>query len=346
MREGTFNGGTIKYPDEIAFAFNSFVIELTNSNKGDVTIDITNVDNERTYSDKRVYYGGSFRVELSRYIQLLFDRPGYDSGGEKLSDTSINVQIDVKENSTIFTFNVVCVWGSIEPGEAFNEGKTVRWFKHFPQTVSMFIPVGAELQYKYDQASFQKYPEGKVGEVNHVVLGSLFPEDATLAMLKVTGDSVGSVWDYTFDYTFNVRISSETILNIKIDDCKEGIFLRWVDRFGFYQYWLFTMADKTLESSSDGEFITLNELVEARHYEYGRYQQRINERTIRIGASLLDSNEADTVVGIIQSPLVSIWRNNAWIPVSVSDGSVKLTSEHLQDIEITVNLPDLKTQKL
>lgn len=346
MRTETFNGGTISYPDEIAFAFNPFVIELVNTKKGDVTIDVTDLSNDRMYSDKRPYYGDKFSVDLSKYIQLLFDRPEYGSVGERLVNTSINVLVDVKEDSTIYTFNVVCVWGYIEVGETFNGSRKVRWFKNFPQTLSLFVPVGTELQYRYNQGGYQKYEGEEVNAINHILIGLSFPTGTESGAFKVVGGDVSSVWDYTFDHSFSKRSAYETIINIKADDCQEGVFLRWVDRFGFYQYWLFKPSEYTYDGKSDGEKIISNELLNIRHYEFGRYQGRENERTIRMGASMLDKEEAEMVVGIIQSPLVSMWSNKAWIPVNVSDGSSKLTSEHLQDVEITVELPELKTQRL
>lgn len=346
MRTGTFNDGTIKYPDEIAFAFNPIVVEIENSNKGDVTIDISDKDSGRKYSDKRVYFGDKFSVDLQKYVQLLFDRPKYLTNGEQLADTSINVQVEVKENSRLFTFELVCIWGSIEVGETFNASRTVRWFKYFPQTVSIFIPTGTELQYRYGSSSYIKYGKDKVNEINNIMMLPLLPIGATNVAFRVTSGRLSSAWDYTFDHTFKRSSDYETIITIKPDDCREGIFLRWVDRFGFYQHWLFKASEYTYSGESDGEKVISNELINARHYEFGRYQGRVNERTVRMGASMLDKDEAEMVAGIIQSPLVSMWSGKRWIPVNVSDGSVKLTSEHLQDIEITVELPELKTQRL
>jgi hypothetical protein len=346
MRQTVFNDGTVTYPDEIAFAFNPFIIELENENKGDVTIDITNIGSGRKYSDARPYYGDKFSVDLSKYIQLLFDRPEYMGSGERLVDTSINVLIDVKEDSRIYTFNVVCVWGYIEVGETFNASRKVRWFNNFPQTLSLFIPTGTELQYRYNLGGYQKYEGEEVNAINHILIGLSFPTGTESGAFKVVGGDVSSVWDDTFDHTFAANPAYETIIEVKADDCEEGVFLRWVDRFGFYQYWLFQPSEYTYDGKSDGEKIVSIELVNVRHYEFGRYQGRENERTIRMGASMLDKEEAEMIVGVIQSPLVAMWSDGAWIPVNVSDGDVKLSSEHLQDVEITVELPELKTQRL
>lgn len=346
MRTETFNDGTINYPDEIVFAFNPFVIEIENENKGDITIDISDKDSGRKYSDTREYFGNKLSVDLQRYVQLLFDRPKYSSNGEKLADTSINVQVDVKENGRIFTFEVVSIWGYIEAGETFNASRTLRWFKYFPQTVSIFIPTGTELQYRYGNSSYTKYGKDKVNEINNIMMLSLFPIGATNIAFRVIGGEKSSAWDYTFDHTFKRKSDYETIITINTDDCQEGVFLRWVDRFGFYQYWLFHPSEYTYDGKSDGEKIVSNELVNVRHYEFGRCQGRENERTIRMGASMLDKEEAEMIVGVIQSPLVAMWSDGLWIPVNVSDGDVKLSSEHLQDVEITVELPELKTQRL
>lgn len=346
MREGTFNGGTIKYPDEIAFAFNPIIIQLKNSKKGDVTIDITDESGSLSYSDTRSYYGDTFEADISGYLKLFFNRPEYNTSGEQLISTSRKILIDVKENSTLFSFEFTCIWGVIEPGDVFNGARTVRWFKYLPQTISVFIPSGTELQYRYGKSSYTKYGKDKVNEINHIMIISLIPSSATNGAFRIVGDEGRSVWAYTFDNTFAADPRFETIIKLKIDECKDGFFLRWVDRFGFYQYWLFKPADWGYDSNSDGEIISSKHLIVNRHYEYSRYQGRINERTIRMGVSLLEKEEAEMVVGIIQSPLVSLLKDNKWIPVNVSDGSIKLTSEHLQDIEITVELPELKTQRL
>lgn len=346
MRTATFNDGTVTYPDEIAFAFNPFIIELENTSKGNVTIDVTDINSGRKYSDRRSYYGDTFSVDMSRYLQLLFDRPEYTSNGEDLINTSINVQVDIGENSRLFTFETVCIWGVIEVGETFNASRKVRWFKNFPQTVSMFIPTGTDLQYRYNQGGYQDYEGENVGGINHLVIGSILPAETQKGAFRIIGGEVSSVWDYTFDNTFASDPAYETIINIEADDCQKGIFLRWVDRFGFYQFWLFEPADWGYEGNSDGEMIYSKCLVGERHYEYGRYQGRIAERTIRMGASLLSADEAEMIKGVILSPLVAMWNGISWVPVNVSDGSVKLTSEHLQDIEITVELPELKMQRL
>lgn len=346
MRQATFNDGTIKYPDEIAFAFNPFVVEVENANKGDVTIDITDKDSGRKYSDTRPFFGDKFSVDLQKYVQLLFDHPKYLASGEHLMKTSINVQVDIRENSRLFSFETSCIWGSIEPGETFNAGRTVRWFKNFPQTLSVFIPSGTELQYRYNQGGYQKYEGEKVGAINHLVIGLSLPSGAQNGAFRVIGGETSSVWDYTFDNTFAANPTYETIIYINADECDDGVFLRWVDRFGFYQYWLFKQADLTYEGKADGEKVTFRELISARHYTLGRYQGRTVERKMRVGTSMLNKGEAEMIAGITQSPLASMWNNKTWIPVNVSDGSVKLTSEHLQDIEITVELPELKTQRL
>lgn len=345
MRTAEFNDGTITYPDEIAFAFNPVIIQLENTNKGDVTVDITDTSTAKKYSDTRSFFENILSIDISKYLQLLFSRPEYGGTGENVITTSKNIQIDVKENSRIFTFEFVCIWGNIEAGETFNNSRAVKWFKYFPQTVSMYIPEGTDLQYRSNQSGYANYDGANANEINHILLAKIFSTTTTKGALRIIGGETSSVWSYTFDYTFAKNPDYETIINIDIDDCSEGVFLRWVDRFGFYQYWLFKPVEWGYDSSSDGESIIDRALVNTRHYEYSRYQGRTNERTIRLGASLLTQDEANLVIGIIQSPLVSVW-DGQWSPVTISDGEVKLTSEHLQDIEITINLQEIKTQRL
>ena len=131
---------------------------------------------------------------------------------------------------------------------------------------------------------------------------------------------------------------------------KEGIYLRWVDRFGFIQYYLFSIGD--IESSPE---VSDYKLQFERALQLGGYEA--NERPLRVvtGRKMklcavnLDRLTLDYVSSVVMSPIVDMYVDGTWVPVVISGGTYKYSRHHLvqlQDFEFDIELPVTKSQLL
>ena len=151
----------------------------------------------------------------------------------------------------------------------------------------------------------------------------------------------------TFDNTFRPIGDGVIINRLVVDDSNCGIYIRWIDRHGFYQYYLFMEGESVTESSSEGEKI--NELYDDSKYTYfgvSHYQGKSISRVVKACATLVGADTIDMLMTILSSPLVDMYADGMWIPVNISGGSFARSMEHLQDFEISIEIPDIKSQML
>lgn len=336
MRTGVFETNkSITYPDDISFCFNPMLVRVQTNNA--VTCIISN--GGMSFTDRRTSYEGSVEIDVSVYTQMFFSFGGMDLIYSKM----VTVLVQTEKDS--FSFTTEVIWGALNIGEVFNRSRNIMWFKNFPFTVSMYIASGAIMRKRYDRNKYQSFNPGS-GLV-HLDPSALFGNAVDFGVIRLDEMIPESTFDYTFDNTFRPVGDGVIINRLVVDDSECGIYLRWIDRHGFYQHWLFSKGQDDMKSNQYGEQLYQDYEVGGRgYYGVSRMQGMEVANTMRICASLVDRDYYSMIRTIIGSPMVDMYQDGVWIPVRIDNSTVSDEGKSLQDIEFSIVLPDIITQKL
>lgn len=131
------------------------------------------------------------------------------------------------------------------------------------------------------------------------------------------------------------------------NDSECGVYLRWIDRHGFYQYWLFQEGENENKSEEYGERLYDN-FSDGQYSYYGVswMQGKTLEKSFKVCAPLVNKDTFGMLLSVHSSPLVDMYENGTWIPVNVSAATTVDNGNDLQDFEITVIMPDIISQVL
>lgn len=365
MRTTTLTNVTIYYPDELAFAFKPLLVKgstdsLLNPNKTIATMDVM-----ATYSGivhTATYYArqGMVYADISAFVRSFFDPAtfGVDySQNVSVSNTyidgiaievTINYEDGTSETTPTLTFG--CVWGAEDYGgdDSFYALRDVRWWTNFPFTLGCYIGAnGAAVMngqsYALNKGISNVQPPSGVGDL--------------INAYTIEGGIIQSTFDNTFDITF--QGSGGTVLQVArlhVDNkADKGIYLRWVDRHGFFSYWLF--CDKTSQRTTEA-------LKTFERADFGLYSDAFGfsngaglRQNIRRGdvlpicSPLVNSFTFDYLQDITTSPLVDMYCGDdngtpQWMSVGVQTGTWTKTDDELQDFVLNIVRPYTPTQSL
>lgn len=333
MRTTEFNGHTITYPDEICFAFNPQIITVDRLTKS-VVIRV------ESYSDKREPINGKVSIDISEYIRSMLS---FESTSILDAKHDIHIEIDVDEKT--YYIYLYAIWGAMNIGELFNPSRTVTMFRKFPSHITFFSH--GEINVRYDG---ENYTSMKVERdyLFHKDLSEEFKEAKEYGMIKILNTpEAPSTFQYTFGRTFKPLPDDAVFIKVLFNDCDKGIYLRWIDRHGFLQYWLFQEGDFTGKSSNEGEKLYV-EYRDERYDYYGvsRYQGKTYQTTIKACATLVDKDTFKMLSTLHSSPIVDMYVDGSWIPVNIVAGSFIDSGADLQDFEIQITMPETITQMI
>lgn len=350
---------TLKIADELTFAFNPFIFVVSGDYLASAVFTIT--DGTTTQTDTRQANNGEIYADLRAYVQALFDGTQY--GGQTLDESqdsmtataksvTMSIQVINTDNNTsdATSFSSVVVWGAIRWGETFNARHDVMWFTNFPFTLPYYAVNGDLLRVSIDGGMTQTLTTFNADGIYQIVL----PTGASREIQVIDEDGlVQATFDSTFDYTFRYYINPDSIVSkVGIDnDADEGIYLRWVDRFGMYRYWLFKEGDQSLKVTSNGEYVRNNILATEMTYGYNmsllREQLRTSQKTSPICAPLVDDDTFDLLTTLAESAVVDMYigknsnNENMWLPVIVQAGTFTKSKDFvLQDFVANLTLPE------
>lgn len=333
MREALLSGRTILVPDNVTFAFNPMRVKIDDA-AGVISISIT--DGVQTFTDAREPIGGKVAFELSVYARSFFDNTIHDVNAKELTCT-------ITEGLNEYSFTTYVMWGAMNFYEQFNRQRKVTWFKNFPFKFNLYVPQGAIVRTRYDRNGYTSatLQEGLIS----INPNELF-NPSEFGVIRMDNYIQPSVWEYTFDETFRGVDEGTHISRLVVDECTNGVYLRWVDRHGFVQYYLFKTGDDIYQTKAEGQEMNIDYET---WYDFGNVQvqqRKIMTRSIKAGASLVDQETFDMLTSIYSSPLVELWYDNEWLPIRIADATINKTSKPLQDIEIEIQMPKMLTQSL
>ena len=342
MRTGKIGNYDITYPDQLAFVHNPNYITI-NAN---VTMTVAISVLIATYTDTREGFGGKTQIDISYYLRMLIDA---------LPNTYKNyapaiVQVTVGEDT--FTFICFCIRGSLAPGEELKTSRTVRWFKNLPFAVTVYA--ASNMQDIY--AGVDGGSVTKAGDTGNNIFSQYNPQNyvpqaVREAVLMFGGTEQPDTFDDTFDDTFQYDNSSITVIRLVVDTCTEGVYLRWMDNQGMWQYWLFSRSGSTSKAEDDGDPVPVDFEAYGRAYGGISRQGKTEQTTYALHAPLVDAETLAMLMTLPPSPFVEMYigkdgEDDVWMPVTAEAGSHSITNEHLQDFEVNILLPPTQLQAI
>ena len=362
MRQTTINGITIKYADAVGFAFLPCIIKASGSGVSSIETTISRETKAHTYSVEA--FADNCIMDYREYVQALFDgisfgNLDYSRESQKSNlGATFNITVKVKNsegsNIAIFSYTTFYVWGAMRAGETWNGRKKLTWFTHFPFSFGIYMSEADDLLVYADGRITSKLIE-LAGKGIYEITSKVLKAGAKSYSIKDYGGKIQqATFDTTFDFTFYLKTSSSytELAVIKADNTEKGIYLRWVDRHGFYRYWLFTQGDESRAISSDTSFLRNNlgeydDTIFGYLGANGRRQGYSREDTIPLCAPLVDSETFDFLQDLTSSPVVDMYLgSNKWQSVTIKAGTYTKTTAELQDFVCNLVINNTQIQQL
>ena len=271
--------------------------------------------------------------------------------------------------------DLTAVWGALEMGDRFSsygafcydngrvwQRRDVQMFVKFPFNLNLLIANGTALHRRTNRTPYAQigttYASKQMETISSsAILSGLSNYNGRTVVYRqeLLGLNEGGVFDTSFDYTFHTPADTTVITHVHLRQEQEGYYLRWIDRFGFIEYYLFDMG--TLEYKTDPSEYGVSAEKTVRGFNFANYNRRIGvktERSLKACASNLDKATLEYVESIVSSPIVDLYMGKTkegtelWQPVHIEGGTYSYNTHHLSlcDFEITIILPNRKTQSL
>lgn len=366
MRTYTGQRGTVYYPDEICFAFNPMLIKVsgTGYDKVKVYVDTSSTISGLLSETRYPNADGQCWADIQSYAQGFFDRANWGN----LSPTAIQqtgLGMTIYYNVTMFngsateefTATSYVIWGSMTSGEEYNGYRRLKWFTNYPFSIGLYANAASTIALCNDGSpTLTKNLSGK--GVWNIPLTS-YAASRFITVQDNLGTLSPTTFDDTFDLTFSMQSSQQGRVVMRIDLDKttnEGIYLRWIDRHGFYVYHLFKRGDEQRKVDTGGNFIRENMMQYNDIYGYnsgnGRQQWMERNDVQPLCVPLVDKETWDFLFGVCCSPIVDMFAGYdgatpKWKPVRVQAGTyTRREKDHLQDFICNLLMPHIEYQMI
>lgn len=351
------NGYRIEYPNELAYAGMPAIVRVSNLDASYLGVGLTIQVGENYYTETRTPYNGEVVFDISRYMQTAFIgsdlSPRYgdlrvEQGMASNTQADVSVVVSLTDTAgaieNVLSFNINALVGYMPLGKANGGVRGRRWFVNFPQTFDFY---GEEqISVSIDNTSVVIERPGEAIQQISVELSPYWGnenERAQSAVLTAT-DAVYLNGDV-------LKRGAQSAYRLTIDRCTKGVYLRWLDNFGQWCYYLFrttglNYATKEVQSWMDG--VLRNELQPKNDVYVGHSSQQLSQQeSISLGAKLVDAETFDFLLTLTNSPIVEVLTNATeyqannnitplWERVSVAGGSYARTGAPLQDFAVSI----------
>ena len=350
-------GYSIEYPNELAYAGMPAIVRVSQLDTAYTGVGITIKVGENYYTETRTPYNGEVVFDISRYMQTAFIgrslSPRYGDIAEEqgsVSNTQYSVSVVVSLTNTSGTmenalsFDVNALVGYMPIGRANGGLRNRRWFVNYPQTFDFYGDEHISVSLDNMGVAIER-----LGEAIQQISVELSPywgnatEGAQSAVLTAT-DAVYLNGDV-------LNRGAQSAYRLTIDRCTSGVYLRWLDNFGQWCYYLFrttgrNYATKEVQSWIDG--VLRNELQPENDVYTGHSSQQLSQQeSISLGAKLVDAETFDFLLSLTNSPIVEVLTNATeyqannnitplWERVSIAGGSYARTGAPLQDFAVSI----------
>lgn len=356
--------GVIRYPEEIAFAFNPSPILI--SGTSGLYVVVTMTDGTHIHTERRTVFAGNCQFDLSALARALFaENEKQEPNTASTTDTKHTIAADVTVstyitdggNPILFQFQSTYIFGLLHHGEVFNPIRKRTYFRHYPFTVGVFAEAGESLAYVIDGSAsvLETFSETGIYELPVEALG--------VDTMMVIQDNIGEISATTFPTVFDLSFSAidgdgivdRITVDVSDEECPKALYLRWLDNQGFYCYWLFSWLGDS-DVSEVTEDILRNDMshyAEAVGYQgwYGHREKRASTMTKQAGASMVDADTFEFLKTILTSPRVDRYIGNdgndepQWEQVRITAQSTPWQRHRdYQDFSFAVILPTYNYQ--
>lgn len=156
-----------------------------------------------------------------------------------------------------------------------------------------------------------------------------------------------------FNITFGEMTELAYIVKLTVCEDTDGIYLRWIDNYGFWQYFLFVAGERESKHKQSKVSVPAEFEENGVHHSATRCNYVENVDTVKCCAVNLRKEILSYVQTIYNSPHVEMYigdnfnEDEMWKPVNLVDASVKLSSQkQLFDYEISFTMSDSVSQTL
>lgn len=357
-----FDGQMTAPENGVVFGFNPCFLTFS----GVTSVDTIRLD----FSDCSEYGGGEVlgrmkvhllngyaHVDISAYLRAEF---GGRAKGADIFRTSSRVAVQIGDGTSLEEeLEYTVVYGAMLPGEVFNPSRTVRLWSAYPQVVSYFLPQPSEatLYIQRDeqipeQVLMMQWQEAMMDNYDNSV-GSAPMQKSGQIIIVPKSEGTMTSFAMQFDGSFT-GIDGNTIINITVDNrpqCDDHIFLRWLDKWGFWQYWLCKVGDVQLTDAVVGSALTF---LTGTTYPYYATRNIGKSLVKQVSACATNLTEEEwkmlgTIKGSVNVCAFDI-ASQSWVPVNVTAGAsawkMGNQSSHRQDFPLKVVFPTIQTQRL
>lgn len=234
------------------------------------------------------------------------------------------------------------IWGALQIGEKYTQNKALTYFRGYPFTMPLYI----ESKF-FVQASIDGGKKEDIGMYDSGKYNLTLPKANESIHLTAVSPTYHKVFDYTFDSTFGpqrVDLPTDLDIRIKIADCvPDGIYLRWINKYGEYNYYLFQSSNETyVVKNNDTKFSNVyhtTDLTSGYHQGIGKNIGKNIEQTKKLFAHLVDIETASFLQHLVESPIVDMLlgysndNTEMWVSVDIQEGTFVKSTASLQDFE-------------
>lgn len=183
-----------------------------------------------------------------------------------------------------------------------------------------------------------------------------FPDAIHKAQYNICLEKVTSgIFNMNFNFPFPdmSKVVNETV-NLRISNDKDGMYLRWIDRYGLMQFYLFVKGESSIKTKASSNVVRVERTFSGVNFgSLERSIERSNTETRKCCAVNLPKDVLEYVKTIISAPMVDLYlgKNKAgtelWLPVGIADGTYKTDPDTLlSDYEISILMPENISQTL
>lgn len=353
------------FVDRVAFAYNPIYLEIEALRPADIVVEIKPLSPTSTSVVKTLNVSvpyGRTSVYISRVIQTLFE----DSKNNRSLNLSVSIREKSKEES-FTSFDLLAIYGSIAPGERFynlgafhfdEESKSfereVAYMPGFPFGFTWLNMVETpQLKIHSDISPTWKNLSDNV-EISHG-LNDIDINDLNIQFwhwVEVKGivsddeNDVG-VFDTKFDDTFHGKSAKYAYIKIKVQERQSGWYLRWIDHFGNYQYYLFTKGKSNIKVAFHKNTIARRCRVGGWEFEPSEEKNISDNQTVYCGcAECLPEKLFKEVSTIATASNIELYlgenreQEDLWCPVALESTSFDYRDKDiLNRVEIKFRIP-------
>lgn len=338
MRQNSlYDRGIVRFPNKYCYVFNEQYIELEDSSvQGVVNVVVSDTEHPTNHKDILAYIcNGNGSISISNLLQMLFDNPQ--------EQRCKYLHVDVYTNKLqIVSFHIYAIWGYSEIKDKFacfgdfNDvngnlffDRHLVWYTNLPFSVQVFRRLDGE------KITINGVPyEGIETKMFDIPSELLSDSNKRVEILIDRQGGFVRLFDGTFDTTFIEHYDRDYNERIILTPCSktEGIYLRWVDKFGYLNHYLFDCNEVTLNTSSSSDSVIDKNNAMALPVSISVV------KTITCAAVSVNDYHTEYVEGICKSPMVQMLLNGEWVSVYVESSIKENAEEVLRDLEVSISL--------